>query len=93
MNNKFKDRMNQASELERAKKYAEKRRAKSEKGVNVYSGVLSVICDIIAALFFVYGSLLLGVIFIGIGALMTLVVYLSVRLERKEKSENQDNKK
>lgn len=88
MSGKFKDRMNQHSELERARKTIEKKNAKSEKGINMYSYVLSAICVVLAVLFFVYGSLLLGVIFLSAALLLWLVVYLSVRLEKKEEQKN-----
>lgn len=90
MSNNFKNRMTQNSELERVKKIAEKRRSKSEKGINIYSYVLSAICAVLAILFFIYGSPLLGIIFLGIGLLLVLVVYLSVRVERKEQEEKKN---
>ncbi len=93
MNKKFKERMNDNTELERAKKQAEKRRSKSEKGIDIYAYVLSAICDVIALIFFIYNSPLLGVIFLGIGSLLMLVVYLSKRVERKEQEGKSDSDK
>lgn len=90
MNNNFKNRMAQDSELERVKKLSEKRRSKSEKGINIYSYVLSAICAVVAVLFFIHGSPLLAVIFLFAGGLLWLVVYLSVRLERKEQEEKKN---
>lgn len=88
MNNNFKKRMAQDSELEYIKKQVQKRKSKSEKGINIYSYVLSAICVVLAVLFFIYGSLLLGIIFLAMGALLSLVVWLSVKAERKEREEN-----
>lgn len=93
MSNNFKQRMNQNTELERAKKLAEKRRGKSEKGVNLYAYVLSAICDVLALLFFIYSAPLLGIIFLGISSLLMLVVYLSKRVERKEQKGKSDSDK
>lgn len=90
MNNKFKDRLNQHTELEAMRRQVSKKRAKSEKGLNIYSYVLSAICAILAVLFFIYGSPLLGVIFIGIAALLALVVWLSVKVDKKEQQEKED---
>ena len=93
MNNKFKNRMEQNSELERAKQQAEKRRGKSEKGVDMYAYIVSIICDVLALLFFIYDAPLLGIIFLGAGMLMMLVVYLSKKVERKEQEEKSDSDK
>ena len=90
MNNNFKSRMAQDTELERVKKLSEKRRSKSEKGINIYSYVLSAICAVLAVLFFIYGSPLLGGIFLGLAALLVLVVYLSVKVEKKEQDEKKN---
>ena len=88
MNNKFKQRLNQNTELESAKKQIEKRKSKSEKGINLYAYVVSIICDILAILFFIYGSPLLVIIFLGVSSLLMLVVYLSKKVEEKEQDEN-----
>ena len=93
MSNNFKQRMNDNTELERAKKQAEKRRSKSEKGIDIYAYVLSAICDVIALIFFIYNSPLLGVIFLCISSLLMLVVYLSKRVERKEQEGKSDSDK
>ena len=93
MNNKFKERLNKNTELDAAKKHIEKRRGKSEKGINLYAYVVSIICDLIALLFFVYDSPLLGIIFLGVSSLLLLVVYLSKRIERKEQEEKSDSDK
>ncbi len=90
MNKNFKKRMAQDSELEHMKGLAKKRRAKSEKGINIYSYVLSAICAVLAVLFFIYGSPLLGIIFLSVGALLSLVVWLSVKVERKEQEEKEN---
>lgn len=90
MGSNFKKRMMQDSELEHMKGLAEKRRGKSEKGINIYSYVLSAICVVLSVMFFIYSSPLPGIIFLGAALLLALVVWLSVKVENKEQEEKEN---
>lgn len=88
MLDKFKEKMNDRSYEDRLKQNYKHKRETSESRADAYSVFLSVICDIVAIVFFIFGEWWLGLTFIGVGALLILVVYLS----RKE-NEKEDKKK
>ena len=91
---KFKDKMNDNTEFDHLRKNYIKRRERAEERTNAYAYFLSVVCDIIALLFFIYDSALLGIIFIGLGALLWLLVYLTKKQDEKEnKKEVRKSKK
>lgn len=89
---KFKEKMEDRSYEERVIKNYQKRRDSAEERANGYSYFLAGICAIIAVLFFVFKELWLGLIFLGIGGLLVLVVYLSKKEENKD-SRKKDKKK
>lgn len=81
---KFKAKMNDNSEFNHVKKNYIKRRERAEERTNAYSYFLCAVCAIIAVMFFVYGSFVLGAIFIGLGGLLLLLVYLTKKQDEKE---------
>lgn len=89
MKEKFKEKMNDRSYEEKLRRSYIERREKSEERANSYSIFLSVICALVAIAFFVFGEFWLGLMFIGIGAVLILMVYLS----RKEEEKEDKNKK
>ena len=84
MKNKFKDKINDRSYEERLIRNYNKKRETSEQRANSYSVFLSVVCALVAIVFFVFRAFWLGMMFIGIGGLLLLVVYLSKKEEEKE---------
>lgn len=88
MLDKFKEKMNDRSYEDRIKQDYKRKRETAESRADAYSIFLSVICAIVAIVFFIFGEWWLGLAFIGVGALLILVVYLS----RKE-NEKEDKKK
>ena len=90
----FKARMNDNTEFDHLKKNYIKRRERAEERTNAYAYFLSVVCDIIALLFFIYDAVLLGIIFIALGGLLLLLVYLTKKQDEKEnKKEDKNSKK
>ena len=90
MRKSFKDKMNDRSYEEHLMKNYIKRRETAEQRANTYSYFLAAVCVIIAVLFIVYGSVLLGLIFAALGGLMVLLVYLSKKQEEKENQKKKD---
>ena len=88
----FKQKMNDNNEFDHLKKNYVKRRERAEERVNNYSYFLCAVCAIIAVLFFIYRAVLLGFIFIGLGGLLLLLVYLTKKQDQKE-SQKQSKKK
>lgn len=84
MKDKFKEKMNDRSYQERLKRNYKQRREHSEQRADAYSIFLSVVCALVAIVFFVFGELWLGLGFIGIGGLLILMVYLSKKEEKKD---------
>lgn len=68
-----------------------KRRQRAEERANAYSYFLAAVCAIIAVVFVIYGSFALGLIFMGAGALLVLLVYLTKRQDKKEAEKNKEN--
>ncbi|MBE6737712.1 MAG: hypothetical protein E7566_03535 [Ruminococcaceae bacterium] len=89
---RFKDKMEDRTYEEHLMKNYIKRRERAEDRANNYSYFLAGVCVLVAVMFFVFGELWLGLVFIGIGALLVLMVYLSKKEENKEDNKI-DNKK
>lgn len=89
---KFRKKMDDRTYEERLMKNYKKRREKSEERTNAYSYFLAVVCVAIAVMFFVYGSLLLGFVFLGLGGFLVLLVYLTKRADKKEKNKKDKDK-
>ena len=87
MRKSFEEKMNDRTYEERLMKNYLKRREKSEQRTNAYSYFLAAVCVILAVCFVIYGSILLGIIFVGLGGLMVLLVYLTKKQDEKEKAE------
>lgn len=90
---KFKEKMEDRTYEERLKKNYIKRRERAEDRVNGYSYFLAGVCVLVAVMFFIFGELWLGLMFIGIGSLLVLMVYLSKKEENKENNKTVKNKK
>ncbi len=84
MKDKFKEKMNDRSYEERLRRSYNKKRERSEQRADAYSVFLSVICAVVAVVFFAFREFWLGLGFIGIGGLLILMVYLSKKEEEKE---------
>ncbi len=84
MKDKFKEKMNDRSYEERLRRNYSKKRENSEQRANSYSVFLSVVCAVVAIVFFLFRELWLGLLFVGIGGLLILMVYLSKKEEEKE---------
>jgi len=93
MKKSFKDKMNDRSYEEHLMKNFIKKRERAEERANAYSWFLAAVCVIIAVIFVIYGSVLLGLIFVGLGGLLVLLVYLSKKQEKKENSKDKKSHK
>ncbi len=89
----FKSKMEDRSYEERIKKNYARKREQSEDRANGYSYFLAGVCVLIAVLFFIYKELWLGIIFLGVGGLLVLMVYLSKKEESKDSAPKYKNKK
>ena len=88
MKQRFKDKMNDRSYEEHLMKNYIKKRERAEDRANAYSYFLAAVCVVLAVLFVIYGSVLLGLIFVGLGGLLVLLVYLTKKQDEKEKSKD-----
>jgi len=90
---KFKAKMEDRSYEEHLMKNYIKRRERAEARTNAYSYFLAAVCAIISVIFFIHNSALLGSIFLGGGALLILLVYLTKVVEKKEAEKSEKSKK
>ncbi len=97
MKGNFKKMMKDDSAYRDMKEKQEKRRDRSEKGVNAYTIFLGIMCLGISVLFFVYKDLWFGLGFLGLSVLLGAMAFFSYRGERnnsekgtKEKPKKKD---
>ena len=84
----FKKKMNDNSYEEHLMKNYLKKRERAEDRANAYSYFLAAVCVILAVMFVIYGSWLLGMIFVGAAGLLVILVYLSKNAEENDRDKN-----
>lgn len=77
--------LNNRPQVENLNRQNDALRNNSEKGINIYTVFLCVVCVAIAVLFFVYRSVGFGFLFLGLATLLGVVAYLSFRSECRKK--------